>query len=115
MTVFIYLFIFFKIYYQNFNGKKKKNNKISHHLHHAVKCSLKANESYLYPLDKSFLFIPKPPTLIAHSEIASVTFSRVGRGMANTRTFEMKFNMKNGVDYQFGGINRLVLIIKSFN
>ncbi|OUM58303.1 hypothetical protein PIROE2DRAFT_48058, partial [Piromyces sp. E2] len=78
----------------------------SHHLHHAVKCSLKANESYLYPLDKSFLFIPKPPTLIAHSEIASVTFSRVGRGMANTRTFEMKFNMKNGVDYQFGGINR---------
>jgi len=78
----------------------------SHHLHHAVKCSLKANESYLYPLDKSFLFIPKPPTLIAHSEIASVTFSRVGGGITNTRTFEMKFNMKNGVDYQFGGINR---------
>jgi len=78
----------------------------SHHLHHAVKCSLKANESYLYPLDKSFLFIPKPPTLIAHSEIASVTFSRVGSGITNTRTFEMKFNMKNGVDYQFGGINR---------
>jgi structure-specific recognition protein 1 len=78
----------------------------SHHLHHAVKCSLKANESYLYPLDKSFLFIPKPPTLISHNEIASVTFSRVGGGITNTRTFEMKFNMKNGVDYQFGGINR---------
>ncbi len=71
---------------------------------------MKANESYLYPLDKSFLFIPKPPTLIAHSEIASVTFSRVGSGITNTRTFEMKFNMKNGVDYQFGGINRLVYI-----
>ena len=69
---------------------------------------MKANESYLYPLDKSFLFIPKPPTLIAHSEIASVTFSRVGSGITNTRTFEMKFNMKNGVDYQFGGINRLI-------
>ncbi|KAK3812042.1 MAG: hypothetical protein J3Q66DRAFT_381692 [Benniella sp.] len=67
----------------------------SYHNHSAIKCSMKANEGVLYPLDKSFLFIPKPPTFIPHSEIGSVTFSRVGRGAASaSRTFGLKFNMK---------------------
>ncbi|KAK3812011.1 MAG: hypothetical protein J3Q66DRAFT_50714 [Benniella sp.] len=79
----------------------------SYHNHSAIKCSMKANEGVLYPLDKSFLFIPKPPTFIPHSEIGSVTFSRVGGGAASaSRTFDLKFNMKSGVDYSFSSINR---------
>ncbi|KAK3812048.1 MAG: hypothetical protein J3Q66DRAFT_403903 [Benniella sp.] len=78
----------------------------SYHNHSAIKCSMKANEGVLYPLDKSFLFIPKPPTFIPHSEIGSVTFSRVGGGAASaSRTFDLKFNMKSGVDYSFSSIN----------
>ncbi|KAG0206332.1 FACT complex subunit [Mortierella sp. GBA30] len=79
----------------------------SYHNQSAIKCSMKANEGVLYPLDKSFLFIPKPPTFIPHSEIGSVTFSRVG-GTASSasRTFDLKFNMKSGVDYSFSSINR---------
>jgi len=79
----------------------------SYHNHSAIKCSMKANEGILYPLSKSFLFIPKPPTFIPHSEIGSVTFSRVGGGGASaSRTFDLKFNMKSGVDYSFSSINR---------
>ncbi|KAI7865850.1 hypothetical protein BDF14DRAFT_1820248 [Spinellus fusiger] len=79
----------------------------SHHGAHALKCSMKANEGYLYPLEKSFLFIPKPPTFIPLHEISIVTFSRVGTSSgASSRTFDMKFHMKSGNDIQFSSINR---------
>lgn len=74
-----------------------------------MKCSMKANEGYLYPLEKCFLFIPKPPTFIPLLEIASVTFSRVGAAGSSSRTFDLKFNMKGGsLTYQFSSINRYV-------
>ncbi|KAG0173932.1 FACT complex subunit [Apophysomyces sp. BC1034] len=79
----------------------------SHHGAHALKCSLKANEGYLYPLDKSFLFIPKPPTFIPLNEIGVVTFSRLGTSSGgSSRTFDMKFRMKSGNTVQFSSINR---------
>ncbi|KAI8393746.1 uncharacterized protein BYT42DRAFT_552134 [Radiomyces spectabilis] len=79
----------------------------SHHGAHALKCSMKANEGYLYPLEKSFLFIPKPPTFIPFNEIGVVTFSRVGSTSGgSSRTFDMKFHMRAGNDVQFSSINR---------
>lgn len=36
---------------------------------YAVKSSLKAEDGVLYPLEKSFFFLPKPPTLILHEEV----------------------------------------------
>ncbi|KAI9365718.1 hypothetical protein BD770DRAFT_433196 [Pilaira anomala] len=78
----------------------------SHHGANALKCSMKANEGFLYPLEKSLLFIPKPPTFIPLNEIAVVTFSRVGQSGGSSRTFDMKFNMKGGNDIQFSSINR---------
>lgn len=38
---------------------------------YAVKSSLKAEDGILYPLEKSFFFLPKPPTLILHEEVKS--------------------------------------------
>ncbi|KAJ1925503.1 FACT complex subunit [Tieghemiomyces parasiticus] len=72
----------------------------------ALKCSLKANEGHLYPLQKCFLFVPKPPTFIPHAEIGSVSFSRVGATATGaSRTFDLKFNMLGGGgDYQFSSI-----------
>ncbi|KAI8089416.1 uncharacterized protein BX664DRAFT_280352 [Halteromyces radiatus] len=79
----------------------------SHHGAHALKCSMKANEGYLYPLEKSFLFIPKPTTFIPFNEIGVVNFSRVGtQSGGSSRTFDMKFHMKSGSDIQFSSINR---------
>ncbi|SAM07010.1 hypothetical protein [Absidia glauca] len=79
----------------------------SHHGAHALKCSMKANEGYLYPLEKSFLFIPKPTTFIPFNEIGVVNFTRVGtQSGGSSRTFDMKFHMKSGSDVQFSSINR---------
>lgn len=36
---------------------------------YAVKSSLKAEDGVLYPLEKSFFFLPKPPALILHEEV----------------------------------------------
>lgn len=73
----------------------------------AFKCSLKANEGLLYPLEKSFLFVPKPPMEIPHSEIGSINFSRVGKGsVSSSRTFDLKFNLKGGTSHQFSSINK---------
>ncbi|OBZ84584.1 FACT complex subunit pob3 [Choanephora cucurbitarum] len=79
----------------------------SHHGANALKCSMKANEGFLYPLEKSLLFIPKPPTFIPLNEISVVTFSRVGgQAGGSSRTFDMKINLKSGNDIQFSSINR---------
>ncbi|KAG2184674.1 hypothetical protein INT43_000587 [Umbelopsis isabellina] len=95
--------------FRSLTGRKVTvpSNFRSHHGSHGIKSSMKANEGYLYPLDKCFLFIPKPPTFIPHSEIGVVTFSRVSATTGgSSRTFDMKFSMKTGHDYQFSSINR---------
>ncbi|KAJ3065924.1 FACT complex subunit [Podochytrium sp. JEL0797] len=70
-----------------------------------VKCALKANEAYLYPLEKSFVSVPKPATLIPHAEVTSVTFSRVNSASSSTKTIEMKISTTGG-EYSYTSINR---------
>ncbi|KAJ1728871.1 FACT complex subunit [Coemansia biformis] len=78
-----------------------------YHGSQGIKASLKANEGTLYPLDKGFLFAPKPTLYIPHSEIASIVFSRVEASSTNKmRTFDLKLNMHGSQDYQFVSINR---------
>ncbi|KAK9470219.1 uncharacterized protein V1510DRAFT_423743 [Dipodascopsis tothii] len=71
-----------------------------------VKCSLKASEGYIYFLDKSFLFIPKPTLYMACSDVSYVTFSRVGGSVSSSRTFDLTVTLKNGTEHQFSSINR---------
>ncbi|KAJ3266266.1 Iron-sulfur clusters transporter atm1, mitochondrial [Chytriomyces hyalinus] len=70
-----------------------------------VKCALKANEAFLYPLEKSFVSVPKPATLIPHVEVSAITFSRVNSASSNTKTFEMKISTTNG-EFAFTSISR---------
>jgi structure-specific recognition protein 1 len=42
-----------------------------------IRCSLKADSGYLFPLDKSFVYINKPITYIRHEQIKQVVFHRV--------------------------------------
>ncbi|KAK7202407.1 hypothetical protein BZA70DRAFT_103231 [Myxozyma melibiosi] len=79
---------------------------VSVHGQAGVKCSLKASEGYLYLLEKSFLFIPKPTVFMAHEEVSFVTLSRVGGSVSSSRTFDVTVQMKNGTSYQFSSINR---------
>ncbi|CAG8715314.1 6574_t:CDS:10, partial [Racocetra persica] len=103
----------FSIVFRELTKKKiiKPSGFKSQHEEVAVKCSLKANEGYLYPLEKCFLFIPKPPTLIKTSEIEKVIFTRVSATavkapITSARTFDLKFRMKGNFEYQFSSINR---------
>jgi len=44
----------------------------SHNKGYSVRTSLKAEEGYLYPLEKAFFFLPKPPTLIPYEEVRAL-------------------------------------------
>lgn len=77
------------------------------HNQSCLKCSIKANEGFLYILDRSFIFIPKPATYIAFDTIANVTFSRVGGALAASRTFDVAIKLKDGRgEHQFSNVNR---------
>jgi structure-specific recognition protein 1 len=43
----------------------------------AVKCSLKANDGLLFPLEKSFIFVHKPTLIIHFADIELVDFQRI--------------------------------------
>jgi structure-specific recognition protein 1 len=80
---------------------------------HAVKCALRANEGLLYPLEKSFIFIHKPPVLIRFSDIDSVEFQRFAGAAAGAagRSFDLAVSLKQAAgdatkEYVFSGIDR---------
>lgn len=61
----------------------------------AVKCSLKANDGLLFPLEKSFIFVHKPTIIIHFADIESIDFQRIfATGQSVTRNFDLKINVK---------------------
>nr|XP_029145610.1 FACT complex subunit SSRP1 isoform X2 [Arachis hypogaea] len=73
---------------------------------YAVKSSLKAEDGILYPLEKSFFFLPKPPTLILHEEIDYVEFQRHGAGGSNMHYFDLLVRLKSDQEHLFRNIQR---------
>ncbi|MED6192070.1 FACT complex subunit ssrp1 [Stylosanthes scabra] len=73
---------------------------------YAVKSSLKAEDGILYPLEKSFFFLPKPPTLILHEEIDYVEFERHGAGGSNMHYFDLLVRLKSDQEHLFRNIQR---------
>ncbi|GMH02400.1 hypothetical protein Nepgr_004239 [Nepenthes gracilis] len=73
---------------------------------YAVKSSLKAEDGVLYPLEKSFFFLPKPPTLILHDEIDYVEFQRHAAGGSNMHYFDLLIRLKTEQEHLFRNIQR---------
>lgn len=73
---------------------------------YAVKSSLKAEDGVLYPLEKSFFFLPKPPTLILHDEIDYVEFQRHAAGGSNMHYFDLLVHLKTDQEHLFRNIQR---------
>ncbi|KAM3328654.1 hypothetical protein ACQJBY_026038 [Aegilops geniculata] len=75
---------------------------------YAVKSSLKAEDGLLYPLEKGFFFLPKPPTLILDEEIEFVEFERHGAGGASmsSQYFDLLVKLKNDQEHLFRNIQR---------
>ncbi|KAJ1532076.1 hypothetical protein ONE63_000705 [Megalurothrips usitatus] len=69
----------------------------------AVGCSYKAAAGYMYPLERGFIYVHKPPIHIRYEEINSVNFARSG---ANTRSFDFEVELKSGVVHTFSSIEK---------
>lgn len=74
----------------------------------AVRCSLKNDSGYLFPLEKRFVYINKPTTIIRYDELSSVEFTRVGRSAKDSKSsFDLVVNFKSGdAALTFTGISR---------
>lgn len=73
----------------------------------AVKCSVRAQDGYLYPLQKSFLFIHKPVAYIRHEEILHLEFSRINEFALAGRSFDINIvNKKTNSTMTFTGIDK---------
>ena len=73
----------------------------------AVKCSLKANDGFLYPLERSIFFVHKPPTHIRFDDVTLVELARVSASESSSnRTFDIIVTTKNNNVFQFTGIQR---------
>eukprot|EP00761_Pharyngomonas_kirbyi_P014280 gb/GECH01014310.1/.p1 GENE.gb/GECH01014310.1/~~gb/GECH01014310.1/.p1 ORF type:complete len:504 (+),score=157.36 gb/GECH01014310.1/:1-1512(+) len=70
---------------------------------HGIKCSLTANEGYLFILEKSFFFI-KPPLYIRHDEIKNVRFNRSGSSITSGKYFDISITLKRGKSFTFSNI-----------
>ena len=80
---------------------------ISHHQQSGVKCSVKASEGYLFCLEKSFMFVPKPAQYIPFENVSIIVLSRIGGALAASRTFDVTITLKSGLgEHQFSNINR---------
>jgi structure-specific recognition protein 1 len=76
---------------------------------YAVRASLKAEDGVLYPLEKSFFFLPKPPTLILHEEIDYLEFERhgaAGTSSMSSHYFDLIIKLKSEQEHQFRNIQR---------
>ena len=72
----------------------------------AIKCSVKANEGHLYPLQKSFIFISKPVIYIKYEEIRYIEFARISEESISTnRSFDLNICTRSG-NFQFTGVDR---------
>jgi len=71
-----------------------------------VTCNYKANNGYLFILNKSFFFIKKPTVYIRHDEIASIEFKRASSASAG-RSFDLLINNRdNNTQNAFTSIDR---------
>jgi structure-specific recognition protein 1 len=69
----------------------------------AVGCSFKAAAGYLYPLERGFMFVHKPPLHIRFEEIAYVNFARGG---GSTKSFDFEIELKSGTTHTFSSIEK---------
>jgi len=69
-----------------------------------VSCAYKASAGLLYPLERGFIYIHKPPLYIHHDDISSVSFNR--SNTTTGRTFDFEIEMKNNVSHVFSNIEK---------
>lgn len=57
----------------------------------------------MYPLERGFIYVHKPPIHIRFEEVSSVNFARSG---GSTRSFDFEVETKSGVVHTFSSIEK---------
>lgn len=78
-------------------------NFIGHSGTPAVSCSYKAAAGLMYPLERGFIYVNKPPVHIRFEEITCVNFARSG---GSTRSFDFEVETKSGIVHTFSSIEK---------
>ena len=79
----------------------------STHQEQAVKCSVKAQDGYLYPMKSSLIFIHKPVIYIKFTEIKHIEFSRIEQGATSSKSFDVTVTrIKDDTSVSFAGIEK---------
>eukprot|EP01053_Blabericola_migrator_P004200 Blabericola_migrator_1__4199@NODE_228_length_11100_cov_168_633645_g194_i0_p3_GENE_NODE_228_length_11100_cov_168_633645_g194_i0NODE_228_length_11100_cov_168_633645_g194_i0_p3_ORF_typecomplete_len475_score120_06Rtt106/PF08512_12/0_037Rtt106/PF08512_12/4_8e21POB3_N/PF17292_2/1e18POB3_N/PF17292_2/1_3e04POB3_N/PF17292_2/4_5e02SSrecog/PF03531_14/4_4e18SSrecog/PF03531_14/1_4e03SSrecog/PF03531_14/1_4e04RNA_pol_3_Rpc31/PF11705_8/13_NODE_228_length_11100_cov_168_633645_g194_i052686692 len=68
------------------------------------RCSQKTSNGFFYPLQRLFVFIPKPVIIVRFEDIVSVDFGRT-QG-SQTRLFEFQLSLKSGGEVEFSSVDR---------
>ncbi|CAJ0928527.1 unnamed protein product, partial [Mesorhabditis belari] len=68
-----------------------------------IVCAHRQTSGFLYPLEKGFLYIHKPPMYIRFDEISSVHFARSD---VSTRSFDFEVEMKSGTNLVFNSVEK---------
>ncbi|KAL0215408.1 hypothetical protein P9112_007592 [Eukaryota sp. TZLM1-RC] len=69
----------------------------------AVKVAHKQHEGFLFPLEKSFIYLHKPPLVYRYDALKAIEFSRVS-GRGDSRTFDMEILPRTGEKIMFSQI-----------
>lgn len=67
----------------------------------SVDCAYKSSNGFLYPLDRGFVYVHKPPFYVRFDEISCVNF---GRNSGNNRFFDFDVETKTGTVHSFSSI-----------
>lgn len=73
-----------------------------------IRCNLKAQDGYLYVMEKSFFFVKKPLLHLRHTDITEVMFRRVNSSAAGNKSFDVHIitNEEKNNEYIFSSIQK---------
>jgi structure-specific recognition protein 1 len=72
----------------------------------AIGCAYKQAAGFLYPLEKGFVYVHKPPMYIRFEEISTVNFARSD---VATRSFDFEVELKAGITHVFNSVEKSCL------
>ncbi|KAL1023590.1 hypothetical protein UPYG_G00043250 [Umbra pygmaea] len=78
-------------------------NFLGHSGAQCITCSYKASSGLLYPLERGFIYVHKPPVHLRFEEVSCVNFAR---GTTTTRSFDFEIETKQGNQFTFSSIER---------
>uniref|UniRef100_A0A674C7K5 Structure specific recognition protein 1 n=1 Tax=Salmo trutta TaxID=8032 RepID=A0A674C7K5_SALTR len=81
-------------------------NFLGHSGTQCITCSYKASSGLLYPLERGFVYVHKPPMHLRFEEVSCVNFAR-GTTTTTMRSFDFEIETKQGTQFIFSSIESI--------